>query len=242
MIVIPSIDILDGRCVRLTHGDYAQETRYDVDPVNLAQHYATLGVGLLHVVDLDGAKAKHPVNVDLLQRIAAIKGLAVQSGGGIRSAEHLDSLLEVGISRVVIGSLAISQPDLVSSWLRRYGSERIVLALDVRVDDTGRALVCTDAWTRTTDKTLEQTIERFLPDGLVHLLCTDISRDGAMNGPSVPLYERLMHQFPEIDIQASGGVSGLHDLLRLKKAGLNAAITGKALLEGRITDEEIRAF
>lgn len=240
MNILPALDIRDGQCVRLLYGDYDAETRYDVDPVAQARHYAAFGVGQLHLVDLDGAKAGKPVNVALLAAMTEASGVSVQVGGGIRERAHLDTLFANGVARAVIGSMAIRQPDTVAEWLTVYGSERIVLALDVRIDDAGVPRVCTDAWTTTSEASLSDTISRFREHGLRHVLCTDIGRDGAMSGPSIALYRQVLQEFPELQLQASGGVAGIDDLRALRDAGLPAAITGKALLEGAISAEEIR--
>ncbi|MEO0345400.1 MAG: 1-(5-phosphoribosyl)-5-[(5-phosphoribosylamino)methylideneamino]imidazole-4-carboxamide isomerase [Pseudomonadota bacterium] len=242
MTIIPSIDLRDGRCVRLLYGDYDRETRYDADPVALAARYADLGLATLHVVDLDGARAGAPANVDLIARMVASTTATVQVGGGIREAAHLSQLFDAGARRVVIGSLAIKQPALVAEWLTSFGGERIVLAFDVRVDHAGVARVSTEAWQETSDAELVATIESFRAHGLQQVLCTDIGRDGALSGPAVDLYARVMAACSGIALQASGGVSNIDDLRTLRAAGLDAAITGKALLEGRITDEEIRSF
>ena len=242
MKIIPSIDLRDGRCVRLLYGDYDRETRYDADPVDLAARYAGLGLETLHVVDLDGARAGAPANVDLIARMVESTTATVQVGGGIREAAHLTQLFDAGARRVVIGSLAIKQPELVAEWLESFGGEHIVLAFDVRVDDAGVARVSTEAWQETSDSELVATIESFRPHGLQQVLCTDIGRDGALSGPATDLYTRVMAACPGIALQASGGVSSIEDLRTLRAAGLDAAITGKALLEGRITDEEIRSF
>ncbi|MEM1438824.1 MAG: 1-(5-phosphoribosyl)-5-[(5-phosphoribosylamino)methylideneamino]imidazole-4-carboxamide isomerase [Pseudomonadota bacterium] len=242
MKIIPSIDLRDGRCVRLLYGDYDRETRYDADPVELAARYSALGLKTLHVVDLDGARAGAPANVGLITRMVEATTATVQVGGGIREAAHLAQLFDAGAQRVVIGSLAIKQPDLVAEWLKSFGGERIVLAFDVRVDDTGIARVSTEAWQETSDSELVATIESFRAHGLKQVLCTDIGRDGALSGPATDLYARVMAACPGVALQASGGVSSIEDLRALRASGLDAAITGKALLEGRITDEEIRSF
>lgn len=242
MRIIPSIDIRDGRCVRLLYGDYDRETRYDADPVELAGRYAALGLGTLHIVDLDGARAGAPRSLELIRRMAAEAAATVQVGGGVRDQAHVDALLEAGATRVVIGSLAIKQPATVAEWLRRFGGERIVLAFDVRVGDDGRARISTDAWQKDTDAELIETIRAFEPAGLRHVLCTDIGRDGALSGPATDLYGSVLDACPGIELQASGGVSSIDDLRALRKAGLHAAVTGKALLEGRISEEEIRSF
>ncbi|MEO1594513.1 MAG: 1-(5-phosphoribosyl)-5-[(5-phosphoribosylamino)methylideneamino]imidazole-4-carboxamide isomerase [Pseudomonadota bacterium] len=242
MKIIPSIDLRDGRCVRLLYGDYELETRYDADPVELASRYAALGLDTLHVVDLDGARAGAPKNVDLIARMVEATTATVQVGGGIREAAHLTALFDAGARRVVVGSLAIKQPARVAEWLVSFGGERIVLAFDVRVDASGVAHVSTDAWQETSDAELVATVESFRPHGLQQVLCTDIGRDGALSGPATTLYTRVMAACPDIKLQASGGVSSIDDLRALREAGLDAAITGKALLEGRITDEEIQSF
>lgn len=242
MRIIPSIDIRGGRCVRLLYGDYDRETRYDADPVELAARYAGLGLDTLHIVDLDGARAGAPTNLDLIARMAAGAAATVQVGGGIRERDHVRALLEAGATRVVIGSLAIKQPETVAAWLRGFGGARIVLAFDVRVGEDGRARVSTDAWQTDTDAELVETIRAFEPAGLRHVLCTDIGRDGALSGPATALYRSVLAACPGIELQASGGVSSMDDLRALREAGLHAAVTGKALLEGRISDEEIRSF
>ncbi|MEL6869475.1 MAG: 1-(5-phosphoribosyl)-5-[(5-phosphoribosylamino)methylideneamino]imidazole-4-carboxamide isomerase [Pseudomonadota bacterium] len=242
MQIIPAIDIRDGRCVRLLHGEYDKETRYDVDPVTLATHYSNLGLSTLHLVDLDGARDGNPVNTALFKRIADATRASIQVGGGIRSAAQINELFEVGVSRVVVGSLAVESPQTVAAWLQEFGGHRIVLALDVRIDAQGTPFVCTRAWTHTTSHTLYDTIERYINAGLSTVLCTDIAKDGALTGPSVALYESLKVRYPAMTIQASGGVANIDDLRSLRNSGVDGAITGKALLESHITDEEIRTF
>ncbi|MEM7765154.1 MAG: 1-(5-phosphoribosyl)-5-[(5-phosphoribosylamino)methylideneamino]imidazole-4-carboxamide isomerase [Pseudomonadota bacterium] len=241
MQIIPAIDIRDGHCVRLLYGDYDAETRYDVDPVERAQFYASIGLKHLHIVDLDGARDGSPRNAALIERMVAASGVSVQVGGGIRTAAHIRTLLDHGVARVVIGSTAVKQPDLVTDWLSQFGASRVVLALDVRFDQHGQPLVTTDAWQSTSAATLYELIDRYLKVGLRHVLCTDISRDGALSGPSVDLYRTTLTRYPQLQLQASGGVSCIEDLQALREAGLPAAITGKALLEGKITAEQLAA-
>lgn len=241
MIIIPALDIRDGQCVRLLYGNYDAETRYDVDPIEQASAYSSMGFSHLHLVDLDGAKGGKPVNTALLKSMIAASGMMVQVGGGIRQTEHIKALMDAGVARVVIGSLAIKEPQRVFDWINTFGTNRIVVALDVRISEEDQtAYVCTDAWTNTSSKSLQATIENYQSAGLEHVLCTDISRDGAMTGPSIELYKRILKQFPAIQLQASGGVASGEDLIALRDAGLPAAITGKALLEGKITAEDIR--
>ncbi len=242
MQIIPAIDIRGGKTVRLLHGDYSKQTDYDVEPAQLARHYASLDLDKLHVVDLDGALDGVPRNANALKLVIEATNAEVQVGGGLRELSHVEALFDAGVARVVIGSLAVTQPSLVTSWFEKFGANRIVLAIDVRVSDNGVANVATHGWTETHAMTLQRLIERFLPIGLTHVLCTDISRDGALTGPSIELYEALVQDYPTLAVQASGGVSNLDDLVALRATGVSGAITGRALLEGRITDQEIRSF
>ena len=241
MRLIPAIDLRDGRCVRLFKGDFEQETRYAVDPVALAGQYRELGAEWLHVVDLDGAKSGSPVNLPLIERMRAAAGVDVQYGGGIRTAASLEQALRV-VTRAVIGSLAVTEPATVTEWFTKHGPERLVLALDVRLDDSGAPMIATHGWTRASTLTLAAAIERYTAVGLRHVLCTDIDRDGALTGPNVDLYRDCAARWPEIEFQASGGVRNVADLAACAAAGAAAAVSGKALLEGRLTPEEIRPF
>jgi phosphoribosylformimino-5-aminoimidazole carboxamide ribotide isomerase len=241
MELLPAIDLRDGRCVRLLYGDFAQETRYAVDPVALAVQYRELGARWLHVVDLDGAKRGAPVNLPLIRRMRDAAQVDVQLGGGIRTRASLEQALEVA-SRAVIGSLAVSDPDLVASWLAELGPERLTLALDVRLAADGTPLIATHGWTQASTLTLAAAIERYSAAGLRHVLCTDIERDGALTGPNVALYRDCVRRWPAIKFQASGGVRDLADLTALTDAGVAATVSGKALLEGRLKPEEIRPF
>ena len=240
MKLIPAIDIRGGRCVRLLKGDFAKETRYDADPVELAAHYRALGARWLHVVDLDGAAAGAPANLPLVKAMRA-DGLRVQLGGGIRDDASLEQALEIA-DRVVIGSLAVTAPEHVTRWLDTYGAERFTLGFDVRIDAAGTPFVTTHGWTQTSAVTLADAIERFLPHGLVHVLCTDVDRDGALAGPNLELNADCARRWPTLAVQASGGVRDAADLAALATTGVAGAISGKALLEGRISPDEIRAY
>ena len=241
MELIPAIDLRDGRCVRLLQGDFEQETRYAVDPVELAVQYRELGARWLHVVDLDGAKRGEPVNLALIERMRATASVDVQMGGGIRSRASLERALTVA-TRVVIGSLAVTDPEQVAAWLEELGADRVTLALDVRLDADGTPLIATHGWTRASTLTLATAIDRFARVGLRHVLCTDIDRDGALTGPNAVLYRDCVARWPAIAFQASGGVRDVRDLETLAAAGVSAAVSGKALLEGRLSSEEIRPF
>jgi len=241
MDLIPAIDLRDGRCVRLLQGDFAQETRYSVDPVELAQQYREMGARTLHIVDLDGAKQGVPVNLPVIRRMRAAAGIDVQLGGGIRARTSLEEALEVA-ARAVVGSLAVGEPELVASWLAEFGPDRLTLALDVRVGADGTPMIATHGWTRASTLSLGAALERFAAVGLKHVLCTDISRDGALSGPNVTLYRDCVQRWPGIEFQASGGVRDAADLKALAAAGVKATVSGKALLEGRLKPEEIRPF
>jgi phosphoribosylformimino-5-aminoimidazole carboxamide ribotide isomerase len=241
MQLIPAIDLREGRCVRLLKGDFGQETRYAVDPVELAQQYQELGAEWLHVVDLDGAKRGEPANLALIRRMQEAAGIRVQLGGGIRTRASLEQALGVA-ERVVIGSLAASDPQLVASWMKELGPDRLTLALDVRIDAAGTPLIATHGWARASTLALSAAIDRYAEAGLRHVLCTDIDRDGALTGPNVALYAECVERWPSIELQASGGVRDLADLHALAAAGVAATVSGKALLEGRLKTEEIRPF
>jgi phosphoribosylformimino-5-aminoimidazole carboxamide ribotide isomerase len=241
MELIPAIDLRDGRCVRLVQGDFARETRYAVDPVELGARYRDLGARWLHIVDLDGAKRGAPINLALVARIRARAGLSVQFGGGIRDRESLEQALEIA-DRVVVGSLAVTAPELVGAWLEELGAERVALALDVRVGPHDDAAIATHGWTRPSSATLSSAVEEYLPAGLKHVLCTDIDRDGALGGPNIALYADCVRRWPAVEFQASGGVRHAADLDALAATKVAAAISGRALLDGRISDEEIRRF
>lgn len=241
MELIPAIDIRNGRCVRLLRGEFNLETRYELDPCELACEYRSAGARWLHIVDLDGAQTGSRLNSDLIGQIAAASDLSIQLGGGIRSEASLTDALACA-DRVVIGSLAVTEPETVSAWLAQYGAERIVLGLDVRLGDDGQPRVTTHGWTEDSGLTLDAVIARYSELGLRHVLCTDVARDGALSGPNVDLYRAAQASWPDIAFQASGGISDAADLSQLAAAGLGAAISGKALLEKRIRFEEIRSF
>ena len=242
MKVIPAIDLKDGKCVRLFKGDFEQTTEYSDDPAAVARQFAELHVKDLHIVDLDGARSGTQGNREIVEVIASETDMSVQVGGGIRDRETLSAWLDAGVSRCVIGSLAITEPDAVKSWLVKFGGEKIVLALDVKFDDTGMPVVTTHGWTRNSSTSVYECIDDYRSLGLRHVLCTDVSRDGAMAGPNLELYADILDQFPDLQLQASGGVRHVQDLQALRDLGLPAAITGRALLDGKITAAEMATF
>jgi phosphoribosylformimino-5-aminoimidazole carboxamide ribotide isomerase len=238
LTIIPAIDLLDGSCVRLLHGDFSRCKVYEMDAGRLATDYAAQGAEWLHVVDLaasrDGAKADNRP----LWRLLSSAPQAVQTGGGVRSADDVQLRLDRGASRVVVGSVCAAQPERFSDWLGRFGADRLVAALDVKIDEDGRPWPRTHGWTRGAEKDLWALLDYYADKGLRHVLCTDISRDGALAGPNLDLYQQVTTRYPELEIQASGGVSGLNDLRQLATTGAAAAIVGKALLEGCFTVTE----
>jgi phosphoribosylformimino-5-aminoimidazole carboxamide ribotide isomerase len=242
MILIPSIDLRNGRCVRLLKGNFDQETRYDLEPHELLQRYRALGATWLHVVDLDGAKDGRLANRSVIIRLASQKALHVQVGGGVRSSAVVDDLLRNGIDRVIVGSAAVEKPAEVQAWLKRYGAEKIGLAFDVRHDAQGVPRVLTRGWTKESTLTLWEAVDTYLPHGLRHVLCTDAELDGAMQGPAVKLYAEGIRRYPQIAWQASGGVRSAADLAELAALGSAAAISGKALLEEAIKPSELKPF
>ena len=231
--LLPAIDVRDGRVVRLRQGDYAQETRYDAAPLQVAQQYAMAGARWLHLVDLDAARGGGYTLAALLDAIKATTALQVQTGGGVRRDADVAAILEAGADRVVVGSLAVREPDRVIDWLQRFGPERITVALDARQDDGGRWRLPTAAWTEDSGVELDALLVRYADAGLRHLLCTDIERDGMLSGPNLDLYRRIVALAPDVQLQASGGIRGLDDITAARAAGCRGAVLGKALLDGR---------
>jgi phosphoribosylformimino-5-aminoimidazole carboxamide ribotide isomerase len=237
MLLIPAIDLRDGRCVRLFQGDFGAETRYEHEPHELLLRYREFGASWLHVVDLDGAKDGVLANRSVIVALASQRAVKIQVGGGVRSAAVIDDLLRNGVERVVVGSAAVQRPEEVAEWFTRFGTERICLALDIRMDSSGEPRVRTHGWREGTAISLWEAISRF-PTGMVkHVLCTDIERDGAMSGPNLNLYRTALSRFPRLSWQASGGVRNAADLAALAEIGVAAAVSGKALLEERITPD-----
>ncbi len=242
MRLIPSIDLRAGRCVRLLHGDFDAETVYSAEPRDLVARYRGLGADWIHVVDLDGARDGGGTNREIIRELAAQDAVKLQVGGGLRRREALAQMLDMGVARVVVGSAAVTDADGVRAWIREFGRERVTLAFDVRLDDGGVPRVATHGWREQSQLSLWDAVEGFAAQRLVHVLCTDVRRDGALTGPNLDLYREAVRRFPAIEWQASGGIRDRRDLSALADAKVAAAISGKALLEELIPPEELRAF
>jgi phosphoribosylformimino-5-aminoimidazole carboxamide ribotide isomerase len=242
MRLIPAIDLKAGHCVRLLHGDFDRETRYDADPNALLAKYRELGADWLHVVDLDAARDGSLGNRAIIKDLTAQRAIKVQVGGGLRNTTAVAQMLDLGAARVVIGSAALTQVDQVRTWLKHFGSERVTLAFDVRLDDSDTPRVATHGWLRQSELSLWSAMANFANSELKHVLCTDVGRDGALTGPNIALYREAVRRHPEIEWQASGGIRDARDLHDLTDAGAAAAISGKALLEELIPHAELQPF
>ena len=242
MQLIPAIDLRGGKCVRLYQGRYDAETVYADDPVEVLDRYVALGARLVHVVDLDGARDGSQANSVAVARLVEQGRVSLQLGGGIRDRATIARWLDAGIARVVIGSAAVTAPDEVATWFGAFGAERIVPAFDVRLDADGVPRLATHGWERQTALSLWDAVERYLPHGLAHVLCTDVARDGALTGPNLALYEQAIRRYPAIAWQASGGVRNVTDLAALAAIGAAGAVSGRALLDGLMQPEELSPF
>lgn len=238
MIIYPAIDLQNGKCVRLYQGDFEKRTHYDIDPILMAKQFQQEGATWLHIIDLDAAKDPIYSQAILIKTINEKTNLHIQTGGGIRTEEQIETLLASGIKRVIIGSQAVKSPEFVKTWFKKFGGDQLVLAVDVKCDEQGDAYVATDGWQSISDSLLTNIIQQFRDVGLKHILCTDIQCDGTLQGPNIELYKRLLQQYPDLEIQASGGVSSLEDLKLLANANLPGAIVGRALYEKRFTLSE----
>jgi len=241
MLLIPAIDLKDGRCVRLLHGDFAAETQYSINPMEILDRYVSYGASYIHVVDLDGAKDGSQANHGLIREFAAREIADLQVGGGLRSLDRVKSLLSLGVQRAVIGSVAVTNPDEVIRWSNQVDTDQLILAFDVRIVDN-TPLLTTHGWQRTTATSLWSLLEQYVSNGFKHVLCTDISRDGALTGANCELYREAVSRFPSVKWQASGGVASAADLHALRDCGVAAVISGKALLENKISIEELQPF
>lgn len=237
-MIIPALDLIDGKVVRLHQGDYGQQRDYGNDPLPRLQEYQQQGGEVLHLVDLTGAKDPAARQIPLLRKLLAGVSVPVQVGGGIRSEDDVAALLEAGAARVVIGSTAVRQPDVVKQWFTRFGADALVLALDVRIAADGSKNIAVSGWQEDSGVTLEQIVDAFLPYGLKHVLCTDISRDGTLSGSNVALYQEVCAHYPQVAFQSSGGIGSLEDIAALRGSGVKGVIVGRALLEGKFTVKE----
>ncbi|MBN24033.1 MAG: 1-(5-phosphoribosyl)-5-[(5-phosphoribosylamino)methylideneamino]imidazole-4-carboxamide isomerase [Alteromonadaceae bacterium] len=237
-MIIPAIDLIEGSVVRLYQGDYEQKTQYELNPIDVVNGYADQGAKWLHIVDLTGAKDTSKRQLKLIGDMVATGRMQFQAGGGIRSEQDVAQLLELGVKRVVIGSLAVKEPELVKGWVTKYGSEAIVLALDINIDEQGNKFIATHGWQENSGVSLEALLEDFLSVGAKHVLCTDISRDGTLQGANHQLYSEMAAKFPTIEWQASGGIGNLDDIEVLKPTQVSGVILGRALLEGKFTVEQ----
>ena len=242
MQLIPAIDLRDGHCVRLLHGDFDAETRYPTDAPTLLAKYRDLGADWLHVVDLDGARGALPGNRAMILQLASQEAVKLQVGGGLRNTAALSQMLDAGVARVVVGSAALTQVEQVQAWLEHFGPDRITLAFDICADDGGVPRVMTHGWQRQSALSLWSAIDQYTVSHLRHVLCTDVGRDGALTGPNLSLYDEAVRRYPQMAWQASGGIRNAHDLHALAETGAAAAISGKALLENLIPFEELQPF
>lgn len=228
--LIPAIDIINGQCVRLTKGDYSQKTVYNDNPVVVAQHFEQFGFKRLHIVDLDGAKSKHIVNDEVLRRITSETKLIVDFGGGIKTDDDIEKAFAAGASMVTIGSIAVTDKERFIGWLQKYGADKIILGADVR-----GGMISINGWKEDSQQELLPFLKYYVEKGVKNVLCTEISRDGTLSGPAIDLYRKVMAEYPEIHLIASGGVSSNEDIEALEAAGIPAVVFGKAFYEGKIT-------
>ena len=235
--LIPAIDIIDGKCVRLSQGDYDTKQVYNENPLEVAKEFEANGIRRLHVVDLDGAKSKHVVNYRTLEMIATRTSLVIDFGGGIKTDEDMRIAFENGAQMVTLGSVAVKNPDLFKKWLIQYGAEKIILGADAK-----NKRIAVSGWMEDSSQELIPFLHDYTKEGIYKVLCTDISKDGMLQGPSIELYKEIMKEFPEMHLIASGGVSCLQDIIALEEAGIPAVVFGKALYEGRITMKDLIRF
>lgn len=235
--IIPAIDLIDGKCVRLSQGDYERKTVYNEDPLEVARMFEDAGITRLHLVDLDGAKAHHIVNHKVLETIATRTGLIIDFGGGLKSDDDLRIAFECGAQMITGGSIAVRNPDIFSGWVQQFGGEKIILGADVKNEK-----IAVGGWIESTELELIPFVENYMKAGISKVICTDISKDGMLAGPSTELYRKMLHSQPDMYLIASGGVSSFADIEHLDEAGVPAVITGKAIYEGKISLVEISDY
>ncbi len=238
-MIIPAIDLIDGKVVRLYQGDYAQKTEYSANPQERFDLYVKEGAKFLHLVDLDGAKDTSKRQLKVISELIKNTPVPVEVGGGIRTEKDVVDLLDIGTERVVIGSTAVHSPKMVKEWMQKYGAEHIVLALDVNIDPiTHKRLIAVKGWQENSGTEIGDLINDFAEVGLKYVLCTDISRDGTLKGSNVELYQTLSKEFPNVDFLASGGIGSINDIKAVSQSGAAGIILGRALLEGKFTVKE----
>ena len=234
MRIIPAIDVIDGKCVRLTQGDYAQKKVYNKNPLEVAKMFEDAGLRYLHLVDLDGAKAGKVKNWQVVESICEGTNLTVDFGGGVKTEAEIERLFNAGVAQVNLGSIAVKNPVLVQNWIEKHGSHKIILSADVKDEQ-----IAISGWLENSALSIDDFIKDYLKRGIIYVTCTDISTDGMLQGPNTGLYSKLMKAFPSIKLIASGGVSTMDDLAALKKINVDGVIVGKAIYEGRVKLEEM---
>ncbi|MBN3584353.1 1-(5-phosphoribosyl)-5-[(5-phosphoribosylamino)methylideneamino]imidazole-4-carboxamide isomerase [Algoriphagus aestuarii] len=237
MQIIPAIDLIGGKCVRLSQGDYNSKKEYHDDPLEMAKRFEGAGIQRLHLVDLDGAKAKKIVNGDVLQRITSGTSLQVDFGGGIQADEEIEKAFEFGAKQVTGGSIAVKNSELFGGWITKFGADKIILGADAK-----NRKIAVGGWEETTSVDLIPFIKDYVAKGINYVICTDVAKDGLLQGPSTDLYKEILEEIPSVKLIASGGVSSVRDLEELEKIGVYGTIVGKAYYEGRVTMEELAAF
>lgn len=237
MYIIPAIDLIGGKCVRLSQGNYSSKKEYHDDPLEMAKRFEGVGIQHLHLVDLDGAKAKKIVNTDVLERICAGTSLDVDFGGGIQADEEIEKAFSLGAKQVTGGSIAVKNPALFEAWIANYGTEKIILGADAK-----NKKIAVGGWEETTSVDLIPFIKDYVAKGISYVICTDVAKDGLLQGPSTDLYKEILQEIPGVQLIASGGVSSVKDLEELEKIGVYGTIVGKAYYEGRVSLEELAAF
>jgi phosphoribosylformimino-5-aminoimidazole carboxamide ribotide isomerase len=237
MEIIPAIDLINGKCVRLTEGDYSRKTEYALSPLEIAKQYQDHGIKRLHLVDLDGAKQGKVVNWQIAEQLALHTDLVIDFGGGVKTAAEVERIIDLGIEYVVVGSVAAKQPEVFADWIVRFGPNRFMLGADVRNE-----MIMVSGWLEKSSLSLMPFLETQINQGISNVFCTDISKDGKLEGPAVDLYRKIKLAFPAFNLIASGGVSSMDDIHALAKAGCNGVIIGKAIYEGRISIQDLEAY
>lgn len=241
MRIIPAIDIINGKCVRLTKGDYSTQKIYNENPLEVAKEFENSGIKYLHLVDLDGAKSSQIVNHKILEQIASKTTLNIDFGGGLKTDKDVQIAFECGAKQITGGSIAVKNPDVFQKWITIYGSEKIILGADINSGEEGDKIAIS-GWQEKTNRELVPFVKHYQSSGISYVICTDISKDGMLQGPATELYKKLLSEVPEIKLIASGGITTLDDLLVLKEIGCEGAILGKAIYENKITLKELEKF